>query len=316
MSQRRTPPPVHWPHGQRAEPRPELRAKPGAVQPKTVDAGRTRPPMTAPPVVWPHTGREASPSGSLQAKAAGHPAAQARTLQAPAVHWPHSAPKSLQAKAVAHPTLPAQRCAEPRPGPLRWPAIHPAVIQRALETISPEYEAHYECTSGHVVSFKETDNEHIGDSCPFRCDGTLYNLSSDESKVYYCTNESCTQFHLVTKISGKCLQCDKAKAQLSQKPAYVAVEPEERSHNKAERRLIALLQKAQSFVEGSGTHHRSKGGKHTSSATEMHSSAHKGKKMVRDSYASDIQDLLDSGQVNDSKLIKQAKEMIGKVENK
>jgi hypothetical protein len=65
------------------------------------------------------------------------------------------------------------------------------------------------------------------------------------------------------------------------------------------RRLKAAIVRAEKWVAGSGSHHRSKGGSHTSSATEKHSAASKSKAQVRDSMAAQLDELIK--EVNDSK---------------
>lgn len=88
----------------------------------------------------------------------------------------------------------------------------------------------------------------------------------------------------------------------------------EKSLTKGDKQLKALIQKAESFVSGSGTHHKSKGGSHTSAATEKHSAAMKGKKLVRDKYIEQLQQAMEKA--SNKKLISEAKNVVKSVQNK
>lgn len=91
---------------------------------------------------------------------------------------------------------------------------------------------------------------------------------------------------------------------------------------RAVRRLKARVADARAFVAGSGTHHRSKGGSHTSAAREKHSKAAKSKSFVRRYYLAalaeriaEVQRLAD-GRKKYAKLLEEAEKVRGQVGNK
>ncbi|MGH8952122.1 MAG: hypothetical protein ACRDX9_11915 [Acidimicrobiia bacterium] len=86
------------------------------------------------------------------------------------------------------------------------------------------------------------------------------------------------------------------------------------------RRLRALIAKAESWIGGSGTHHRSTGGPHTSGAQEKHSGAHASKSLVRDRYADQLIELATEVNATYGKtyasLVKQGQDTAKKVKGK
>lgn len=82
------------------------------------------------------------------------------------------------------------------------------------------------------------------------------------------------------------------------------------------RALKSYTAKVQSFISSSGTHHRSKGGSKTSSQSEMHSAAHRSKKIVRERYARTLQVLIDKAKekgLDDDGIVQDAESMIGAI---
>lgn len=155
-------------------------------------------------------------------------------------------------------------------------------------------------------------------TCP-GCNKIAKYLDSEDALGKYdiCPNDKCENYLKVTHSNSKrrCQakivgskraspcnsQVDKLDFDLVDEIGYVNLEKqqdeeedEDASEPKIVRQLKTFIKAAQGFVQGAGTHHRSKGGAHTSSAREMHSSAHKSKKQVRERYADKIQQLLDS----------------------
>jgi hypothetical protein len=199
--------------------------------------------------------------------------------------------------------------------PDRFRSLGSRVIQRAnAVNAAPTFESHYLCEGGHVVTFTEDaiHDNHLGGRCPLRCNKMLFNLQADEDQVYYCINADCNQFHMSTNVSGNCLQCGKAKAHLSDTPAFVQVVADEQDASPADRRLKAEMQAAYSFIHSSGSHHKSTGGSHTAAAKQKHSKAHGSKKQVRQSYISQLTELKDADGVS-PKLKAEAENLIKQV---
>lgn len=96
----------------------------------------------------------------------------------------------------------------------------------------------------------------------------------------------------------------------------------EETDPKPVRRLKAKLADARAFVASSGTHHRSKGGSHTSAAREKHSGAARSKGFVRRYYIAGLKERIDAvrqlpgGAKTYASLLTDAESVIGQVSNK
>ncbi|HLG60460.1 MAG TPA: hypothetical protein VKY19_00900 [Ktedonosporobacter sp.] len=151
--------------------------------------------------------------------------------------------------------------------------------------------------------------------CP-NCDSRSYDYPNED--LSYCPNKKC-DYYLIGQdtTSPHCQYCstDSSKTRLLDADGLdtLIVEPE-KTLTKGDRQLKAVLQQAESFISSSGSHHRSKGGSHTSSATEKHSGAMKGKKNVRTKYIERLQEAI--SKATDKSLKEEGEKMIKSMENK
>jgi hypothetical protein len=156
--------------------------------------------------------------------------------------------------------------------------------------------------------------------CP-HCEAADWDYPSDD--VMFCPNSACDYHRApVETNSPHCERCStgKNKTRLVTAKAFMQLDnpKEEEATGSAENRLKAKIQQANNFVKGSGTHHRSKSGKHTKAASEKHSGAGHGKKITRDKYAKQLQELIDELMKEDpeSSLLKEGENVRKAVLNK
>ncbi len=154
----------------------------------------------------------------------------------------------------------------------------------------------------------ETQEHH---ACPRCQEASARQLSVDAKHCPECSTEY---------ASGKsrCKDCDERLMTAEELVAHHAPEPEPEELTSAERQLKATVAHANKFVSGSGTHHRSTGGKHTGGAREKHSRAHGSKKQVRTKLAAQLADRMEAVQDEggDAHLLKDAEDAQKKVWNK
>jgi predicted extracellular nuclease len=127
---------------------------------------------------------------------------------------------------------------------------------------------------------------------------------------------SCSQEYASSK--SRCKDCNERLMTADQLVQHHAPEEAEEEPTAAERQLKATVAHANKFVSGSGTHHRSKGGKHTGGAKEKHSKAHGSKKQVRTKLAAQLAERMETVQEEegDAHLLKEAENTQKKVKNK
>lgn len=139
------------------------------------------------------------------------------------------------------------------------------------------------------------DDEKHGNECP-HCESKNYNYPDEEAKS--CPEQTCPNHRIeVDTGSPHCPACKKLDktTKLVHFRHFEGIDlPEEDERlTKSERKLKALVQQVQSFVAGSGTHHRSTKGSHTAAAGQKHSEAHHSKKLQREKFAQALADLIE-----------------------
>jgi len=241
---------------------------------------------------------------------------------APAVYRPQPAAAPIQRQAVRSLSAPVTGASAPavyRPQPAAAP------IQRQMAATGRLFNS-YLCSGGMGVI------QRLMAQCA-RCekffdDGAEYGTSDvscphcqAENSVYtnerdkYCQTFTCANYRRVVNTTGPfCTLCEE---RLIDAEEFLKIDnpPEEKVLTADERRLKAEMQAATSFVNSSGSHHKSTGGPHTRSARETHTSAHGTKAQVRKKYAVNLKELQEKVG-SDSPLYKEADKMIKKVENK
>jgi hypothetical protein len=250
---------------------------------------------------------------------------------APAIYHP-AQDSALQSKArpSAFPVLTASLSKNSAPGPqtpaaptaARFPGSQPPVVQR-MQTSAADEEVtfidDFVCdTCDRIVRLEVSEGgEHF---CP-HCSAHLKSLPG--TGVRTCKEQECSNYMKQVLRSGSCEgnrngnECKKplflvTPENVDQFPVTATAQV---SESKAVRKLKATLQKAQSYVDSSGSHHKSTSGRHGSRQVEQHSSAHKAKKRDREGYIEKIQGLLADSDIPAS-LQREANEMIGKLKNK
>lgn len=152
-------------------------------------------------------------------------------------------------------------------------------------------------------------------ACP-NCDSKHYDYPDED--LSYCPNTVC-DYYLVGQdtTSPHCEHCSTSSKKtrlLSGDNLDSLIVAPEKELTKGDRQLKALIEQAEKFIKSSGTHHRSKGGSHTATATETHSSAMKSKKTVRAKYIERLQEAISAA--TDKALIKEGESMIKQMGNK
>lgn len=161
------------------------------------------------------------------------------------------------------------------------------------------YESSIDCPNGHVGAARDASDRGIKT----------------------CTAAGCSNYLKVvigfTDCEGRrgSGECGKALIELTTDAVADLPDPvvAEGEKTKAQRQLDAILQRAEKYIGGSGSHHRSKGGAHTSTARETHSAAASAKKQDRDWYVEQIEALMEKV---DSKSQKRGKDMIQRLKAK
>jgi len=203
----------------------------------------------------------------------------------------------------------------------------------------PEVEIRpYACpTCEKLIIFELVDEERYqAYVCP-KCESDMTLLTKQTiGKYTTCTVPTCG-FYLSTvaagdtdercegKRSDKKTKCLKVLHTLTMDDAadyiYDAKPEGDEDMPGAVRRLRARVAAAKSFVAGSGTHHRTKPGAHTSADREKHSAASGSKAKVRNYYIAQLEeaiagvrDLQNAGTY--SKVVNEAKSTIGAVQSK
>ena len=158
-------------------------------------------------------------------------------------------------------------------------------------------------------------NDDETTTCP-DCESHTYDYPDEN--LTYCPNKSCDLYlQGQDTTSPHCKECstDSKKTRLySADDLDSLVVVPEKTLTKADRQLKDLIEKAAKFVSGSGTHHRSTGGTHTSTATEKHSGAMKGKKQVREKYIERLNAAIEAA--SDKSLQEEGAKMVGAMKSK
>jgi hypothetical protein len=194
---------------------------------------------------------------------------------------------------------------------------------------------HEPCTRIYIIEVPV--NEYTGEpvDCP-RCNSnreTVEIQSDDHRRYSTCVEATCSQYLSSAPNSdgrGRCEgqrtdksgTCNAALEELSfalidELPADNALDPEDDRDPAEVRRLKSEIQKVRRWIQGSGAHHRSKGGSHTAQATQTHSAAHGAKKRVRNAYSAELKRL--AGAVDAKKyatLVQEANGLANDVLNK
>jgi hypothetical protein len=186
-------------------------------------------------------------------------------------------------------------------------------------------------TSNHVLS---TPGQAVLARAPVLCgkcgrawnDGELQECPHCQSKVRtkldadasYCPQFGCPLYASPKDEGRFCEDCGERLVSAEDLAGHNEVEQPEHELTKAERRLKNAIDEALSFVSSSGTHHKSTGGKHTKSATEKHSGAHRGKAIERDKKVEELEKLMEAVEQENpsSKLLAKARAAIGSVKSK
>jgi hypothetical protein len=172
-------------------------------------------------------------------------------------------------------------------------------------------------------------------TCP-GCGKTILPLDVTAREYRTCLTPTCSQYLSTVATHDSRDRCEGKRsdkkglclvalagldhAHLQTLPADRAEESGEKKDPAAVRRLRSEMAKVESFIDSSGTHHASKGGKHTRGATQTHTAAHGSKKQVRDDYQQSLEKLADAVEELDDpayrKLVKEARHLANQVHNK
>ncbi|MDI1465706.1 hypothetical protein QEZ54_32515 [Catellatospora sp. KI3] len=204
----------------------------------------------------------------------------------------------------------------------------------------PEYPNKvFKCTTcGKFKILTLTEEEmRRAQACP-KCDTKLVWAKDDDALSGFptCAIVTCSQY-LSTAATGDTIdRCEGKRTDKKgdcKKPLEVltmeavqalpdsSVEEVDDSDAKPVRQLKALTKQSLAWVKGSGSHHRSTGGSHTSAAREKHSAASGSKDKVRDRFIENLKELI--AQVGDltetessKKAVKDGKDAMSKLGGK
>ncbi|MBV1853042.1 hypothetical protein [Catellatospora tritici] len=175
----------------------------------------------------------------------------------------------------------------------------------------PEYANYaYNCTKCDRVRVLTLDEEgrRSAKTCP-QCEAKMVWYKDDDalSRFHTCLIVTCSNY-LNTVATGdtggrcdgdrtdKKGACNKKLEVLTEEIVQAlpdsTIVDEDEGDPKPVRQLKALTQQSNAWVKGSGSHHRSTSGAHTSSAREKHSAASGSKDKVRDRFIENLEGLI------------------------